>query len=211
MNEQLKIYELSLVVAEYSDRACTGDSLSKVAPVSDCGKMHGSSTDDNSQTVIQTQHCQGTEMQTTVVKASAAFTMQALREVAEIDAALFPGNVWGLSSYAKSAEQDYDFLIVAAGGAFIKGFALLRCMDDAELIRIAVRPEYRRQSIGRKLLNALTDETHRRDIHSIFLEVRSSNTAAAAMYEAAGFDRVGVRKAYYSNPQEDALIMRYTW
>ncbi len=153
---------------------------------------------------------------------SAAFSL-ILEQLSKLDEATFPANIWGLESYRKSAENDYDYLAAAcfagkgepdeANAVMLRlaGFALLRCFDDAELIRIAVAKEYRRQGIGSKLLRDLIDETRRRDIHTIFLEVRSSNAPAIGLYEGAGFERVGVRKNYYSAPQEDALIMRYTW
>lgn len=168
-----------------------------------------------------------------------------LRELSEMDAGLFPGNVWGLDAYAKSAENDYDRLLAfvigdacesrkdgmtgasealhAAGelsetkaertageNAHAAGFALLRCFDDAELIRIAASPEHRREGIGRRLLDALIDEAKKCGAGSIFLEVRRSNAAAIKLYEGAGFEHTGVRKDYYHAPKEDALIMRYT-
>ena len=168
-----------------------------------------------------------------------------LKELSDMDAELFPGNVWGLDAYAKSAENDYDrllaFVIEEAGesrkavmtevsealhaagepseakaecagdvNAHAAGFALLRCFDDAELIRIAASPEHRREGIGRRLLGALIDEANKCGAGSIFLEVRRSNTAAIKLYEGAGFEQTGVRKDYYHAPKEDALIMRYT-
>lgn len=95
--------------------------------------------------------------------------------------------------------------------AVVTGYALLRCFDDAEIIRIATDSRCRRQGIGSMLLEALLAEVHKRDIHSIFLEVRSSNMPAIKLYEHAGFERAGVRRDYYSAPTEDAIIMRYTW
>ncbi|MDD5832257.1 MAG: ribosomal protein S18-alanine N-acetyltransferase [Clostridiales bacterium] len=92
----------------------------------------------------------------------------------------------------------------------VAGFGLLRCFDDAEVVRIAVRSEYRREGIGSRLLEGLISEAKRRKVSGIFLEVRSSNLAAVSMYRRAGFTEEGIRKNYYSSPAEDALIMRYT-
>ena len=173
-------------------------------------------------------------------------------EISDIDAEIFPGNIWGRDSYARSAANDYDFLIAylfdeadcasseasesdeereaadeeteASAGpvqpdkaaansnenAQTAGFALLRCFDDAELIRIAVAPKYRRLGYGRKLMDALIKEAADRGIGNIFLEVRRGNAAAIRLYESAGFEQTGVRKDYYHAPKEDALIMRYT-
>ena len=195
MSDTISLYELKLDSADSGDTDCSEDACT------DAGSLSAAHTADNIDTASTSQ----------VVRASAAFTTQALKSVADMDAALFPGNVWGLSAYTNSAIQDYDYLLVSADGEDITGFALLRCMDDAELIRIAVRPDCRRQGTGRRLLNALTEEIHKRDIHSFFLEVRSSNTAAISLYESAGFEEIVVRRAYYAAPREDAVIMRYTW
>lgn len=167
-----------------------------------------------------------------------------LKELSDMDAELFPGNVWGLDAYTDSAGNDYDCLLafvaddecddpesddVSAGSAapqdgvmltdagcagngkaHAAGFALLRCFDDAELIRIAASARHRREGIGRRLLDALIAEAAKRGAGSIFLEVRRGNTAAIKLYEGAGFEQIGVRKDYYHAPKEDALIMRYT-
>ncbi len=154
-------------------------------------------------------------------------------QISRLDELTFPSNIWGLESYRKSAANDYDYLVAAVcrkaeqaaytvielcdGDAAeatrdsLVGYALLRCFDDAEIIRIATDPRYRRQGIGSMLLNELLREAHKRNIHSIFLEVRSSNIAAVSLYEQAGFEKAGVRRNYYSAPVEDAIIMRYTW
>ncbi len=133
-----------------------------------------------------------------------------LQQIASLDAAIFPRNIWGLESYRKSTVNTYDYLTAAITNK-VAGFALLRCFDDAELIRIAVEPGLRRQGIGEQLLNDLLQEVKKRDIHDIFLEVRSGNEAAIGLYTKAGFVNAGIRKGYYSNPAEDAIIMRYTW
>ncbi len=104
---------------------------------------------------------------------------------------------------AASSEQDGTRLRAV-------GFGLLRCFDDAELIRIAVSPEERRRGTGRLLLRELIAECRRREIPNLFLEVRSGNEAAIGLYSQAGFTAEGIRRNYYHEPLEDALIMRYT-
>lgn len=145
-----------------------------------------------------------------------------IRQIAALDAELFPGNCWGYESLSACAENEYDFLTAAvcgvagdAGGSGceaegIAGFGLLRCFDDAEVLRIAVRETDRRRGIGRELLSNMIAEAKRRGAGSIFLEVRYGNHAAVELYRKAGFTEEGIRKDYYSDPKEDALIMRYT-
>ena len=137
--------------------------------------------------------------------------IEELKQISELDEAIFSGNIWGIDSYRKSTVNEYDYLTVAMDSSKLLGFALLRCFDDAELIRIAVDTRQRRHGIGERLLDNLLQEARAREIHNIFLEVRSSNMPAIRLYEKAGFINAGIRKGYYSNPTEDAIIMRYTW
>ena len=135
-----------------------------------------------------------------------------IRGIAELDARIFAANQWGFESLCDSAVNDYDLLLaeVSEVDDAVLGFGLLRCFDDAEVIRIAVDPEARRQGIGRRILDAMLEEAHSRDIENVFLEVRSSNEAAIGLYKGAGFAAEGIRKGYYSEPKEDAVIMRFT-
>lgn len=90
------------------------------------------------------------------------------------------------------------------------GFILLRqVVDEAEVIMIAVEPSARRQGIARTLLARGISSL--REISQVFLEVATDNDAAIALYTNAGFDRVGVRRAYYTDDgggTTDALVMR---
>jgi len=89
--------------------------------------------------------------------------------------------------------------IVAHGGWMLFG-------EEAHILTIAVRPEFRRRSIGRWLLLHLLAEAHREGCTSVVLEVRPSNTAARRLYEGIGFSVIGQRKRYYPN-KEDALVL----
>ncbi len=80
--------------------------------------------------------------------------------------------------------------------------------DEAEIVNLAVHPDARRRGIARKLLLNLLDNLERKGVKKAFLEVRENNVAAIRLYEALGFKRVGLRKGYYVDTGEDALIMR---
>ena len=135
-----------------------------------------------------------------------------IRQISLLDARLFPANPWEEASFLQSALRDYDYLAAAVGeDGSVCGYALLRCLDDAELLRIAVAKEQRRRGTGRALLADVLGEAGRRAAAGIFLEVRAGNEAAVRMYEKAGFVSAGIRRSYYSGPVEDALIMRYSW
>jgi ribosomal-protein-alanine acetyltransferase len=89
------------------------------------------------------------------------------------------------------------------------GFLIARFLaPECELENIVVSPAARRKGIGRQLLNALLLPARETNTESVFLEVRESNHAARAFYEQVGFKLDGRRKAYYSNPCEDAILYR---
>ena len=79
--------------------------------------------------------------------------------------------------------------------------------DEGEIPSIAVDQSHRRCGIGKELFEALSAYITKRGIARLFLEVREKNAAAVAFYKNQGFQEVGRRKNFYSNPTEDALIM----
>ena len=78
---------------------------------------------------------------------------------------------------------------------------------EAEIYRIAVLPEERRRGVGYRLLDFAMKTEHGRGLETVFLEVRSRNTPAINLYSAYGFRRAGMRKNYYKNPDDDAIVM----
>ena len=79
--------------------------------------------------------------------------------------------------------------------------------DEAHIVSVGVRTSYRRMGIGELLLIAMIEEAVRRGSRVVTLEVRPSNQVARALYSKYGFTDQGVRKSYYSDNREDALIM----
>lgn len=120
----------------------------------------------------------------------------------------FPAHPWDQDLLAK-----YECL-VAASGERILGFlsfrTLLRPGEDSrgefEILNLAVHPAYRRNGIAKALLD---HQLARGGVH--FLEVRESNSAARKLYEYKGFEVIGTRRDYYSNPEESAIVMRWKW
>ena len=93
-----------------------------------------------------------------------------------------------------------------------QGFVLVRTVaDEAEILTLAVAPPFRRQGVGRALVESAALEASRRGARSFFLEVAEDNPLALALYEEAGFQAVGLRRAYYARPNAapaDALVLR---
>lgn len=91
----------------------------------------------------------------------------------------------------------------------VVGFSVLWfAADEAELGDLAVDPEFRGRGIGSFLLEASIETARRRGAEVLYLEVRESNRAARALYDGRGFQTVGRRPGYYSEPREDACVMR---
>jgi len=104
--------------------------------------------------------------------------------------------------------EDSLFLCAKEGGVIL-GYMVLRLgLDDGELLSIAVEKSARRRGVADKLLDAALRYAMERAQRSVFLEVRTGNEAAIALYKKHGFAPVGRRKAYYIDPVEDALVLR---
>jgi len=89
------------------------------------------------------------------------------------------------------------------------GYALmLTAADVSEMPKICVEPQFRRLGIAQRLLDRLINSAISRGSAELNLEVRVSNTAARKFYEKNGFEFVGTRPLFYSNPYEDAAIMK---
>jgi ribosomal-protein-alanine N-acetyltransferase len=126
-----------------------------------------------------------------------------------LDAVCF-NRPWTRADYERElADPARCFLYAAriAEGRIVAYCSFWRIFDEAHINNFAVHPDNRRQGLGRALLAHVMREAAARGAPRATLEVRASNTAAIAMYEAGGFLRTGLRRAYYTHPVEDALIL----
>lgn len=78
---------------------------------------------------------------------------------------------------------------------------------EGEIYRIATHPSRRRRGIAYRLLSYSTKTERGRGLENLFLEVRSRNLSAISLYTSFGFERIGTRKNYYRNPDDDAVLM----
>lgn len=83
---------------------------------------------------------------------------------------------------------------------------LWRAPDELHVLNVVIAPAYRRMGIGRALLRDVQGLARELHMLQVILEVRSSNKAAIALYEGLGFGQIGLRKKYYQEPSEDALV-----
>lgn len=80
--------------------------------------------------------------------------------------------------------------------------------DEMELISIAVHPEFKQRGVGQTMMQEMFRFAEQHQAKFIYLDVRRSNAPAQALYEKFGFVRAGLRRRYYSDNQEDAIIMK---
>jgi ribosomal-protein-alanine N-acetyltransferase len=131
-----------------------------------------------------------------------------LRSVLRIEGRAYPVP-WSMSLFlSELALRSTRAYYVAYVGRQLVGYAgLMMTLDDGHITTIAVDPPWHRHKVGSRLLLALTKEALRRGATSLTLEVRLHNKGAQNLYRQFGFRPVGVRKNYYAETKEDALVM----
>ena len=132
-------------------------------------------------------------------------------QVAALEAVCFR-DPWSENSVASELHNPLALWLVAMDADRVAGYVGSQTvMGETDMMNVAVHPDYRRRGIAEKLCLALVEALKERESHSLTLEVRASNVPAKALYEKLGFVQVGLRKNYYRNPREDALILRKEW
>lgn len=123
--------------------------------------------------------------------------------VYEIECACF-SNPWSREDIAGQLELETSHFLVALVDNRVAGYMGLQIFSgEGYVTNVAVLPEYRRQGIAEALIkNQLENE-----MEFISLEVRQSNAPAISLYEKCGFENVGIRPNFYTNPNENAIIM----
>jgi len=131
--------------------------------------------------------------------------------LAALHGASFPDDPWDAAAIAELFAIPGFFGRIACQDAVPIGFAIaLDLGGECEILALGVVPARRRRGAGRALLDDLCDAARGRGADSVVLEVAVDNAAGRALYEGAGFDRVGRRRCYYRRPRAavDALVLR---
>lgn len=132
-------------------------------------------------------------------------------QISELEKLCF-SDPWSKKSVASELENSLALWLVALDGATIAGYIGSQSVgEEADMMNVAVHPDYRRQGIARVLVTGLVCALAEKGVKSLALEVRQSNAPAIALYEQLGFVQVGLRPNYYRNPKENALILRKEW
>ena len=115
---------------------------------------------------------------------------------------------WSRSMFASELAKPTSICLGAVEGSRLVGYVInSRYVDAWHVMNVAVDPDYQRRGIATRLLERLFELTADDERRGYTLEVRVSNLEAIALYERLGFERRGVRRGYYTDNREDALIM----
>lgn len=120
---------------------------------------------------------------------------------------------WSQSEFEKclSFRDTYLFLTAESDDHEVLGYVCyFSSGEEADIANVAVRKEARRSGVGYALMSKAVLYAQKSGVLRLFLEVRASNAPAIRLYEKCGFKAVGIRKGYYTDPNEDAILMRKT-
>ena len=115
---------------------------------------------------------------------------------------------WSEASFRNELDSPQSvFLVALVGGRPVGYGGAWILADEAHITTLAVHPDRRREGIARRLMDAVLEEAIKRGAVCATLEVRASNEGAIRLYEEMGFVQAGLRKKYYPDNREDAVIM----
>lgn len=128
-------------------------------------------------------------------------------EVALIEKECFV-HPWSRESLENELNNDNTLFYVAEDSGKVVGYiGASIVVDEGYIYNVAVKKEYRRQGVGSALINQLVTFGKKNSLCFWTLEVREGNESAVSLYSNFGFIKVGVRKDYYSEPKENAILM----
>ncbi len=128
--------------------------------------------------------------------------------VAELEKLCFSAP-WSERSIATELRSEWSlWLVEERDGVVVAYVGSQSSPPEADVMNVAVSPDFRRQGIGESLMVALGEALVQKGIETLTLEVRASNEGAISLYTRLGYEQVGRRPNYYTDPREDALIMR---
>jgi len=144
-------------------------------------------------------------MNTAVIKLDASD----LDELVELEKLCFAYN-WTPEQFLMGLERGvYKILGIRSDRKLLGYIAFSLIKDEMEILNLAVHPEHRREGQGARLLDKAFKICRETGIVKSFLDVKQSNSAAIQLYKKFGYTQTGVRKKYYPDTKEDALLFRY--
>ena len=134
-------------------------------------------------------------------------TVEDLDQVMEIENALF-SVPWSREGFFTYLIKDRSlFLVVEEKGRILGYCGLVYVLDEGEITNVAVREDRQREGIGHFMVDGMLRFAVELKLNVLYLEVRAGNGTAIRLYERLGFEKNGLRKNYYTDPTEDAILM----
>ena len=134
-------------------------------------------------------------------------TIEDVPQVASIEKECF-SMPWSEKSFTDALLDANNIYVVALAEDNIVGYCgMWGCAEEGQIYNVCVSKDMRSKGIGGELFRAFLDEGIKSGLKAFTLEVRVSNKNAISLYEKCGFENAGIRKNFYDNPKEDAMIM----
>lgn len=119
---------------------------------------------------------------------------------------------WSEQAFANEMENNLAYYSVMLDDEDVIGYyGMWRVLDEGHITNIAIHPNYRRKGLGSRMIAHMIQTAEDANVHHLTLEVRASNTPAQGLYAKYGFKPSGLRRRYYSDNNEDAIIMTKIW
>ena len=116
--------------------------------------------------------------------------------------------MWGEQALLSEINNTASIAVVAKKEQQVIGFCAFSVVkEEANLNMILVHPQYRKKGIAGAMLSEILNKLKEQNVQEAYLEVRALNEVAFNLYKKLGFEQVGLRKNFYKNPEDDALIM----
>lgn len=133
---------------------------------------------------------------------------QDIDQISEIEKRCF-SDPWSRESFEEVlTSPSFLCLVVLLDGKIAGYVVIIIAADECEIVNVATDISFRRQGIASKLLESVFALSKTNKVRAYYLEVRESNATAKGLYSKYGFVEIGIRKKYYKNPVEDAILMR---
>ena len=134
-------------------------------------------------------------------------TLEDVKTVAQIEKECF-SLPWSEASFEDSLAREDTVFLVCEDLDVVGYIGMYLSFEEGEITNVAVTPSYRQRGCGNLLIQAIKEEAKAREAECVILEVRVSNAPAISLYKKHGFEEIGIRKNFYQNPSEDAIIMK---
>ncbi len=116
---------------------------------------------------------------------------------------------WSYDAFYKTLSDENYIVIIAKDADALLGYCVLLCTgEEADITNVCTAPAARGKGVATVMLTALMEEGENRGVAEFFLEVREGNVPARSLYTKLGFEEIGLRKNYYEEPKEHAVLMK---